>query len=176
MSFISVLIIACPCAMGLATPTAIMVATGRAAESGFLVRGGEALERGAHVDTVVFDKTGTLTQGRPEVVEVVPTPEIATLAQMTFCALPPLPRWAASTPLGAAIVSEAHRRGIVLAPATDFEAAAGHGVHATVEGARVVVGNGRLMADHGIDTPSPRRRRERPGRQRRRSSSLPMAD
>jgi Cu+-exporting ATPase len=136
--------------MGLATPTAIMVATGRAAESGFLVRGGDALERGAHVNAVVFDKTGTLTQGRPEVVDVVPIPD-AGLSADEVLRLAAAAEVGSEHPLAAAIVNEANQRGLDLPPQTDFEAAAGHGIHATVAGAKVVVGNDRLMADHGID-------------------------
>ncbi len=154
VSFISVLIIACPCAMGLATPTAIMVATGRAAESGFLVRGGEALERGAHVDTVVFDKTGTLTQGRPEVVGVLPSSDAGASAD-ELIRIAAAAEAGSEHPLGAAIRGEATRRVLELPAATGFEAAAGHGVHATVDGARVVVGNARLMADHGVEVDGP---------------------
>jgi P-type Cu+ transporter len=136
--------------MGLATPTAIMVATGRAAESGFLVRGGEALERGAHIDTVVFDKTGTLTIGRPEVVDVLPSAQTAASAD-EIVRMAAAAEIGSEHPLGAAIVTEAERRALALPVATNFEAAAGHGVHATVDGTAVVVGNARLMADHGID-------------------------
>ena len=150
VNFISVLIIACPCAMGLATPTAIMVATGKAAESGFLVRGGEAMESGANVDTVVFDKTGTLTRGRPSVADVFVAPAFGGSAADVL-------RVAAAAevgsehPLASAIVEAANEQGVQLPPSAGFEAAVGHGVHATVDGAAVIVGNARLMADRGID-------------------------
>jgi Cu+-exporting ATPase len=151
VTFISVLIIACPCAMGLATPTAIMVATGAAAERGILVRGGEAVERLASVDTVVFDKTGTLTQGKPSVVSITPVPGSPVTAD-ALLALAAAAETGSEHPLGAAIVAAAHDRGLPLEVATAFEAAAGHGVHATVAGSRVLVGNMRLMRDHDIDT------------------------
>ncbi len=146
VSFISVLIIACPCAMGLATPTAIMVATGKAAESGFLVRGGEAVERGARVDTVVFDKTGTLTRGRPSVTRVAPEASADSVLALAAAA-----ELGSEHPLASAIVNEARSRGLELPPSTDFEAATGYGVHATVDGQATVVGSARLLADHGID-------------------------
>jgi Cu+-exporting ATPase len=149
VSFISVLIIACPCAMGLATPTAIMVATGKAAESGFLVRGGEAVERGARVDTVVFDKTGTLTRGRPSVTRVAP--EAVADSVLAIAAAAEL---GSEHPLASAIVNEARSRGLELPSSTDFEAATGYGVHATVAGRATVVGSARLLADHGIDVAS----------------------
>ena len=150
VNFISVLIIACPCAMGLATPTAIMVATGKAAESGFLVRGGEAMERGAHVDTVVFDKTGTLTRGRPSVADVFVAPGYeATPEELLRIAA--AAEVGSEHPVASAIVDSANEKGLQLPPSDGFEAAAGHGVHATVGGAAVIVGNARLMSDHGID-------------------------
>ena len=145
---ISVLIIACPCAMGLATPTAIMVATGRAAEAGVLIRGGEALEQAEKIDTVVFDKTGTLTRGRPEVVSVMPgigldEGEVVRVAAAVEAS--------SEHPLAAAIVERAQRDAIKFSTGSSFEATAGHGAHATVDGQHVIVGNERLMADHDVD-------------------------
>ena len=148
VSAISVLIIACPCAMGLATPTAIMVATGRAAEAGMLIRGGEALQAAESIDTVVFDKTGTVTRGRPEVVEIVPT-QGHTVAEVLAAAASA--ESGSEHPLGAAIVERAQRDGVALSPASAFHAEAGHGVHATVDGRQVLVGNRRLMTDNAID-------------------------
>ena len=145
---ISVLIIACPCAMGLATPTAIMVATGKGAEAGILIRGGEALEQAEKIDTVVFDKTGTLTRGRPEVVEIIGTPAAAASDVLRLAAAV---ESGSEHPLAAAIVERARHDEIVAPASTNFEATAGHGAHATVEGAHAIVGNERLMADHGID-------------------------
>jgi Cu+-exporting ATPase len=149
VSAISVLIIACPCAMGLATPTAIMVATGRGAEEGILIRGGEALENAEKVDAVVFDKTGTLTRGRPEVVAVLVARPGASEADVLRVAAAVEAN--SEHPLAGAIVEAAKTRAISVAPGTEFEATAGHGAHAQVDGAHAVVGNERLMADHGVD-------------------------
>ena len=150
VNFISVLIIACPCAMGLATPTAIMVATGRAAESGILVRGGEAVEGAARVKTVVFDKTGTLTVGRPRVAEVVAAPGMAG-GEDDVLLTAAAAEIGSEHPLASAIVEAARERGLDLPQSSHFEAAAGHGIHAHVNGAETIVGNRRLMADHGVD-------------------------
>ncbi len=148
ISTISVLIIACPCAMGLATPTAIMVATGRGAEAGILIRGGEALELAEKVDTVVFDKTGTLTRGRPEVARVA---AVAGATEGDVLRLAAAVETGSEHPLAAAILERAKRGEVEIPGATGFEAAAGHGAHAVVDGRHAVVGNARLMADHDID-------------------------
>ena len=147
---ISVLVIACPCAMGLATPTAITVATGKAAESGVLFRGGEALERAARIDTVVFDKTGTLTLGRPEVVAVLPAPGSTEDELLSTAAAAEI---GSEHPLAAAIVARARGAAIEIPVSEGFQATAGYGVHAHVSGREVVVGNARLMSDHGLDAP-----------------------
>jgi Cu+-exporting ATPase len=151
-AFIGVVVIACPCAMGLATPTAIMVGTGRGAEAGILVRGGEALEIAHRVDTVVLDKTGTLTLGRPTVAEVVPAPGFA---MNDLLELAGAVERASEHPLGAAIVARANRDELGFAPVTDFEAVIGGGVKgsvATEVGPRdVFVGNRRLLEGRGID-------------------------
>ena len=148
VSTIAVLIIACPCAMGLATPTAIMVGTGRAAESGILIRGGEALEQAGRIDTVIFDKTGTLTLGKPTVTEVVAAP--GTTADEVLALAAGVER-GSEHPLGAAIVEEATRRGLALPAVTGFRNLPGFGVAATVDGTDVIVGNPRLMAERGVD-------------------------
>jgi Cu+-exporting ATPase len=145
---ISVLIIACPCAMGLATPTAIMVATGRGAEQGMLIRGGDALESAERIDTVVFDKTGTLTRGRPAVAEVIPTCDVSADDVLRTAAAVEA---GSEHPLGAAIVDHARQAGVDVPPGTNFEATAGHGAHALVDGVPAIVGNARLMRDHGVD-------------------------
>jgi heavy metal translocating P-type ATPase len=142
---VAVLIIACPCALGLATPTAIMVGTGRAARLGVLIKGGEILERSKYVDTVVFDKTGTLTTGTPSLTDVRSAPggedELLTMAAAA--------EGGSEHPLGRAIVNGARTRGIHVAEATDFEAIAGHGVRATVASRQVWVGSRKLMAEAG---------------------------
>jgi Cu+-exporting ATPase len=147
-SFIGVVIIACPCAMGLATPTAILVGTGRGAEAGILFRGGAALERAHRIDTVVFDKTGTLTVGRPtaaepEVVDGWSASEVLDLAASLEAG--------SEHPLGAAIVARAREHELGFRSVSAFAAAAGHGVEGLVEGRPVIVGTARLLADRGID-------------------------
>jgi len=151
-AFISVLVIACPCAMGLATPTAIMVGTGRGAEAGILIRGGEALETAHRVRVVVFDKTGTLTEGRPSVLEV--TPVAPHTADEILDVAGALER-GSEHPLGAAIVARAHGAGLGSGEASGFRAIAGGGVEgdlASEAGVRaVLIGNRRLMDDHTVD-------------------------
>ncbi len=132
---IAVLIIACPCAMGLATPTAIMVGTGRGAESGILLRGGEALERARKVDTVLLDKTGTLTRGRPEVVDIIPRGVDA--ADLLCAAAAAEAR--SEHPLASAIVARAEAEGLALPPVEGFRSEPGAGVEALVEGERIRV-------------------------------------
>ncbi|CAN5802353.1 heavy metal translocating P-type ATPase [soil metagenome] len=148
VAFISVLIIACPCAMGLATPTAIMVGTGKGAEAGVLIRGGEALEQAHRVDTVVFDKTGTLTRGRPAVSQIVPAAGVAADELLRIAAAVEL---GSEHPLGEAIVQRARELGLELPAAQGFEAAAGHGVHARIGDEVAIVGNRRLISDHGLE-------------------------
>ncbi len=145
---ITVLIIACPCAMGLATPTAIMVGTGRAAQAGILIRGGEALERAGRVHVVVFDKTGTLTVGRPVVTALVPA--VAT-GEAELLDLAASVERGSEHPLAAAIVARARQDELGFRPTSDFEALTGLGAVATVEGRLVVCGNRRLMEARGID-------------------------
>jgi Cu+-exporting ATPase len=134
---VAVLIIACPCALGLATPTAIMVGTGRGAERGILIKGGEALEMAHKIDTVLLDKTGTITLGKPRVTRIVPAAEIGESELMRYAAS--AERYS-EHPLGQAIVEAAGERGIELAEASGFSAAAGLGVRATVAGRAVEVG------------------------------------
>ena len=134
---VAVLIIACPCAMGLATPTAIMVGTGRGAERGILIKGGEALEMAHRIDTVVLDKTGTVTQGKPSVTRIAPAPPFSADELLRVAAS--AERYS-EHPLGKAIVEAAAERGIALQEVTGFQALAGHGVSGVVEGREVVVG------------------------------------
>jgi P-type Cu+ transporter len=148
LNAVAVLIIACPCALGLATPMSIMVGTGRGAHAGVLVRNAEALEAMERVDTLVVDKTGTLTEGRPRLVGVVPVGGVAENELLRLAAS--LER-ASEHPLAAAIVDGAEERGFVLTTATDFASETGRGVTGTVEGKRVAVGNSALFAALGID-------------------------
>jgi P-type Cu+ transporter len=151
-AFISVVVIACPCAMGLATPAAIMVGTGRGAEAGILIRGGEALETAHRVDAVVFDKTGTLTLGRPRVTDVTVAPgtDARTLVDLAAA----LER-ASEHPLGAAIVAYANERELGFDHVIDFEAVVGGGVRGVVETAggrrTVLVGRPGWVAEEGVD-------------------------
>jgi P-type Cu+ transporter len=148
---VTVLIIACPCAMGLAVPTAVMVATGRGAELGVLIRGGEALERTGDVDVVVLDKTGTITEGRPVVSSIVPVPGANAERLLQLAASV---ERLSEHPLGDAVVAEAKQRGVSLAPVTAFESRTGRGVAGLVEGHQVVVGNHALLQEEGIDSSS----------------------
>ena len=155
MTFVAVLIIACPCSLGLATPTAIMVGTGRGAESGVLIKGGEILERAHTLTTVVFDKTGTLTTGKPAVTEVIPSealPERARLSRAEVLRVAARAEWHSEHPLGQAVVQHAQTRGITLGPVESFVALAGHGVEARLEGKLVLVGSRRLLAQRGLQS------------------------
>jgi Cu+-exporting ATPase len=143
---VTVLIIACPCAMGLAVPTAVMVSTGRGAELGVLIKGGEALERSEAVKTVVFDKTGTLTEGRPTVVAVSLAPDPA-LDEATVLALAAAVEAMSEHPLAEAIVAAAKERGLPVPQAQAFRSQTGKGVLAIVDGHRVGAGNIALMGD-----------------------------
>jgi Cu+-exporting ATPase len=145
---VAVLLIACPCALGLATPMSIMVGTGRGARAGVLMRNAEALELMERVDTLVLDKTGTLTEGRPRLVAVRPADGIGENELLRLAAS--LER-GSEHPLAAAIVGGAEERGLALAPVSDFVATAGKGVAGTVEGRLVAVGNEALLASLGIE-------------------------
>jgi P-type Cu+ transporter len=146
---VTVLIIACPCALGLATPMSIMVGVGRGAQVGVLIKNAEALERMEKVDTLVVDKTGTLTEGKPKVVAVVPAPGFAEKDVLRLAAAV---ERASEHPLARAIVDAASARGIDIPEVSGFEAPTGKGVTATVEGRRVVVGNAKMLVDSGIAT------------------------
>ncbi|MDX8045857.1 heavy metal translocating P-type ATPase [Gracilibacillus sp. S3-1-1] len=140
---IAVLVIACPCALGLATPTSIMVGTGKAAESGILFKGGEHLERTHKLDAIIFDKTGTLTKGKPEVTDFIGENDVLALLASA--------EKASEHPLAEAIVSYAERKQLPLAKATSFEAIPGHGIVALVDGKEMVVGNRKLLKDKQIE-------------------------
>jgi Cu+-exporting ATPase len=147
---VAVLIIACPCAMGLAVPTAVMVATGKGAELGVLIKGGEALQRAGDVTTVVLDKTGTVTEGKPAVTDVRVAPDAAVSASRLLLLVGSLER-ASEHPLADAIVRHVTEQGVSLLPVEQFEAITGRGVRGTVDGHAVLAGNEALMREHEID-------------------------
>ena len=145
---VAVLIIACPCALGLATPMSIMVGTGRGAESGVLLRNATALELMERVDTLVVDKTGTVTEGRPRLVTVRPVPPFTETELMRLAAGL---EQASEHPLAAAVVAGARERGVTPAPATDFRSVTGKGVAAMADGRQVLIGNAQLLEDRRVD-------------------------
>ena len=145
---VSVLIIACPCALGLATPMSIMVGTGRGAQAGVLIKNAEALERFAKVDTLVVDKTGTLTEGKPKVTTLVPA---AGMDEKELLRLAASLERASEHPLSAAIVAAARERGLQLVEATEFDSITGKGVRGRVDGREVAIGNQRLLESLTID-------------------------
>ena len=145
--FISVLVIACPCALGLATPTAIMVGTGKGAEYGILIKGGEALEMAHQVKTIVFDKTGTLTEGKPIVTDII-TYDIDEMELITLAASA---EWGSEHPLAEAIVSYGKEKEVTFKEITEFESITGHGVEVEIEGREILIGNKKLMIERGID-------------------------
>jgi P-type Cu+ transporter len=146
---VSVLIIACPCALGLATPMSIMVGVGRGAQLGVLIKNAEALERLERVDTLVVDKTGTLTEGKPKVVAVVPAPGLDEGQVLRFAASV---EQASEHPLARAIVEAAKERKISLAEVADFDAPTGKGARGIVEGRKVALGNNHLLSELGVTT------------------------
>ena len=157
VGFVTVLIIACPCALGLATPTAIMVGTGRGAERGVLIKGGAALEAASRLDVVVLDKTGTVTEGRPEVVDVLaargpaaPTPASEEEARELLAVAAAVERFS-EHPLGAAIVRAASARGGAIPDALDFEAHGGRGATALIGAHPIAVGSAAFMIEMGVD-------------------------
>lgn len=148
--FVAVLTIACPCALGLATPVAIMVGTGRGAELGILIKGGEALENAHRVKAIMLDKTGTITEGKPAVIEVLSYGNNASGNEML--ALAASAEKGSEHPLGAAIVREAEGKNIELYAPERLSAEPGRGIEAQIQGKTVIVGNARMMGERGIDT------------------------
>ncbi len=147
LTFVSVLIIACPCALGLATPTAIMVGTGRGAQSGILIKGGEALETAHRLTTIVLDKTGTITRGVPSVTDIVAVgTDEQTLLQLTASA-----ESGSEHPLGEAIVRSAEELGITKVPVRDFNALPGFGIEAVVDERQMLIGTAQLLQDRGLE-------------------------
>jgi Cu+-exporting ATPase len=146
---VAVLIIACPCALGLATPLSVMVATGKGAEQGILVRSAEALETAHKLDTIVLDKTGTITRGQPALTDVLPEPDIKEDELLRLAASA---ERLSEHPLAAAVLAGARSREIILSAPAGFESMTGRGVRATVDGHPVLVGNPTLLREAGIDT------------------------
>ena len=142
LAAISVLVIACPCALGLATPTSIMVGTGRAAENGILFKGGEFVERTHHIDTIVLDKTGTITNGKPKVTDYAG--DLETLQLLASA------EKASEHPLAEAIVTFAEDKGLSLLDNESFNARPGHGIEAMINHTHVLIGNRKLMHDFDI--------------------------
>jgi len=147
LNFVAVLIIACPCAMGLATPTAIIVGTGKGAEHGILIRNAETLERSHKIRTVLLDKTGTLTQGEPKVTDIIALPSSS---QDEILRLAASAEHGSEHPLGEAIVKAALGKKLEISLASDFNAIPGHGVEASVEGKKLLLGNLRLMSEKSL--------------------------
>ncbi|MDP3062691.1 MAG: copper-translocating P-type ATPase [Chloroflexota bacterium] len=147
LTFVAVLIIACPCALGLATPTAIMVGTGKGAEAGVLIRSAEALERAHKTRAIVLDKTGTLTVGKPSMTDVVAVPP---LGEDELLRLAASAEQGSEHPLGQAIVAAAQERGATLEAAKDFEAVPGRGIHAQVNGVALLIGNREFIVESNV--------------------------
>ncbi|WP_116653498.1 heavy metal translocating P-type ATPase [Pelagibacterium sediminicola] len=145
---VSVLIIACPCALGLATPMSIMVGVGRGAQSGVLIKNAEALEHMEKIDTIIVDKTGTLTEGRPAVTAIVPTPGFSEDEALRLAASV---ERASEHPLALAILRAAEERAIATAPVADFDSPTGKGAYGTVEGKHIPLGNAKFLAEQGVD-------------------------
>ncbi|MGI6226247.1 MAG: heavy metal translocating P-type ATPase [Peptococcales bacterium] len=145
---IAVLVIACPCALGLATPTSIMVGTGKGAENGILIKGGEHLENAHKINTVVLDKTGTITKGEPEVTDIIPIG----ITQEELLKIAATAEKSSEHPLAQAIVSYAQGQGIELGRAEEFQAVPGHGINVNIDGKKVLLGNRRLMQENQVNT------------------------
>jgi Cu+-exporting ATPase len=151
LAFVSVMIIACPCALGIATPAALMMGTGKAAENGILFKGGEYLEIASKVNTIVFDKTGTLTEGRPSVIDII---GLSTMGEKELLRLASIAESGSEHPLGQAIVRKAKEEGMANTANTDsFEAISGLGLKATHEGRTILVGTRKLMEDANMPVP-----------------------
>src|SRR5687768_2817844 len=149
LAFVSVIIIACPCALGIATPAALMMGAGKGAENGILFKGGEFLEIASKVNTVVFDKTGTLTEGKPSVTDII---DISRgIGENELLRLAAIAESGSEHPLGQAIVRKARESGLPVSNPESFEAASGHGLRATYAGHTILIGNRKLMHENGIE-------------------------
>jgi Cu+-exporting ATPase len=147
LAFVSVIIIACPCALGIATPAALMMGTGKGAENGILFKGGEYLEISSKVKTVVFDKTGTLTKGKPSVTDIIDTSE---LGEDEILRLAAIAEFGSEHPLGQAVINRAKEKGIIVSSPETFEAVSGHGLRARYADHTILIGNRKLMCDNNI--------------------------
>ncbi len=154
LSFVAVLIIACPCALGIATPAALMVGVGKGAEAGILIRGGEYLERAQKLSTVVFDKTGTLTKGEPAVTDIAPAGSDMGVLSDEILHLAAVAEKGSEHPLGEAIIKAARMRGMEVPDADSFEAVPGQGVRVGYKGETILLGNRRLMESNGLSASS----------------------
>lgn len=148
VTMVAVVVIACPCALGLATPTAIMVGTGKGAENGILIKDAESLERFQKIDAILLDKTGTITKGEPEVVDVY---NVSKMSENELVRLSASAEKRSEHPLGEAVVREAERRRLVLTDPKDFKSISGQGIKATIDGKLIVKGNEKIMKKEGID-------------------------
>ncbi|HEV8176142.1 MAG TPA: heavy metal translocating P-type ATPase, partial [Gemmatimonadales bacterium] len=158
---VAVLIIACPCAMGLAVPTAVMVSTGKGAELGVLIKGGEALQRAGDISTVVLDKTGTVTEGRPTVTDVVTAPGMRTATEEELVRLVASLETSSEHPLADAIVRYAKDRGVRLSVPEAFQSVSGRGALGAIDGTAILAGNEALMTEYAIDVTPLRPQAER---------------
>lgn len=147
LAFVSVIIIACPCALGIATPAALMVGVGKGAENGILFKGGEHLEVAKKVNTVVFDKTGTVTEGKPSVTDII---DLAGLGNVELLRLAAIAETGSEHPLGQAIVRKAKEDGLIISNPDTFEAMPGHGLKATYESRNILIGNRKLMEQNTL--------------------------
>jgi Cu+-exporting ATPase len=147
LNFVAVMIIACPCALGLATPTAVMVGTGKGAENGILIRGGESLETAHKLDTIVFDKTGTLTKGEPEITDIITVNGFSEEEILKYAACA---EKNSEHPLAEAILKRAEEKEIKLIDPEQFNAIEGHGIEASINGKEILLGNAKLMRDRQI--------------------------
>lgn len=148
LAFIAVLIIACPCALGIATPIALVTGMGKGAENGILIKGAEYLERSRKIDTIIFDKTGTLTEGEPSVTDLIP---LTNFSEEEILKIAAIAEKSSEHPLGEAIVRKAKERGISITDPETFEEVPGHGVKITYNGEEYLLGNRRLMMENGIE-------------------------
>lgn len=148
LAFIAVLIISCPCALGIATPAALMVGVGKGAEHGILFRGGQYIERMRRLNTIIFDKTGTLTKGKPSVTDVI---SFSGVSEDKIIEIAASAEAGSEHPLAKAVTTEAKKRGIAVLKAEGFEALTGHGIKAQINGSSILIGNRKLMQTNGID-------------------------